>query len=180
MKNILVAMGRVFSRIRYVLLALVVALLLLLFSIWLPNLPLVWDTIVSMLTTPMKFTYLYDSLGAFNTNFSLSSQITTSLIALLFGIHVSLVTFYFINRISTQRSAGIGTLGILSGIVGIGCAACGSVVLSTLIGVGAATGFLGALPFHGLEFTSLGIALLIVAISVVSKKITDPMVCPVK
>lgn len=180
MKKIKEAAVRVFGQKKYIVLTLVVAFLLLLFAIWLPNLSLVWDTIISMLTAPMKFVYLFDSLGAFHTNFTLTSQVTTIAVSLLFGIHVSMVTYYFIHRISSQRSAGIGTLGIISGIFGIGCAACGSVVLSSIIGVGAATGFLGRLPFHGIEFTALGIIFLVVAISIVSKKITDPQVCPIK
>ena len=172
------ALREVFGRPPYLVLALVIFILLMLLAIWLPNFSLVANTISSpTLAFGQKLHILAGTLGALETNFTAFTRATTILIAVLFGVNVSMVVFYLKRRISTQRSAGIGLAGILSGLVGVGCAACGSVILSALVGIGAAAGIVGALPLHGQEFSLFSIAILIVAIVIVARHITNPLVC---
>lgn len=76
------------------------------------------------------------------------------------------------------REMGMSLFGTMLGLVGVGCASCGSVVLSSIFGLGATAGFLALLPLRGLEFSFISIILLIVSITLVSKKIIDPVVCP--
>ena len=57
------------------------------------------------------------------------------------------------------------------------CASCGSVILSTFLGVGATAAFTGFLPFGGQEFSILAIIILAASLYVTGKKIADPLVC---
>jgi len=66
----------------------------------------------------------------------------------------------------------------VSGIFGVGCAACGSVIVSSLLLLVGAGGVLTILPFHGAEFGVLGIIFLWFSIYQLSKRIDDPLVCP--
>jgi len=88
--------------------------------------------------------------------------------------------FYLKTRITLEKSSGLGLLGIISGLLGVGCASCGSVVLSTLIGVSLTTGIVDFLPLNGLEFGILGMIIVILSIYLLSKKILNPLICKVK
>jgi len=75
---------------------------------------------------------------------------------------------------------GMSALGVATSMLGVGCASCGSVVLTSFIGFGSATAVLGFLPFRGQEFGFLGIGILLFAISLTIRKINQPFVCEVK
>ena len=81
---------------------------------------------------------------------------------------------------SSLRGTGLSSIGgLVSGIFGIGCAACGTFIFTsvlTLFGVG---GILAYLPFGGEEFGFLGVGLLLYSLYTLTKKITDPLVCPI-
>ncbi|OGZ61172.1 MAG: hypothetical protein A2919_01050 [Candidatus Spechtbacteria bacterium RIFCSPLOWO2_01_FULL_43_12] len=83
--------------------------------------------------------------------------------------------------IADKKKNVLGMLGgSVLGILGIGCGACGSLILTPLaISIGA-TGFLAVLPFGGSEFGFLGIALFMFSMYSLSKKINDPLICPVE
>ena len=75
---------------------------------------------------------------------------------------------------------GISFVGIASSLLGVGCASCGSVVLTSFIGLSSATTVLGVLPFRGQEFGLLGIIILLIAIGFTLKKINQPFICKVR
>ncbi len=102
---------------------------------------------------------------------------TTYALALAFGLNVALIERYVRRQAQLHQAAGASLLGILVGILGIGCAACGSAVLASLLGVGATLGVLSALPFHGREFSWLGIFLVLLSTFSLAKKIAEPQVC---
>lgn len=163
---------------RYVILAVFVAMGIFLFSIWLPNLHFVQNVLFSQyFTASQKIAILLSSLGAYQTNFTVFGRIATLLIAVLFGINVSLVAFYFRQRFVLQKSAGMSLGGIVSGILGVGCASCGSVILSSILGVTTTTAFVTWLPLRGKEFSLIGIAMLTVSVIVTARKIKEPLVC---
>jgi hypothetical protein len=93
---------------------------------------------------------LYGSLG---TNFSFLSAAYTILIALLFGLQVTLLTYYIRSvrsRVTTLTNVGAsGIGGLVSGFFGIGCAACGTFLLSSILALFGAGGALAWLPFGG-------------------------------
>ncbi len=171
----------VFSRFWYQVTAVVVSGTVLLFAIWLPNWSFVTQTIISKLyTSQQKFLLLLSSLGALETNFTTLSRTLTIIVALLFGINIAFLVYYLKKRIKLQRSAGLSVLGVISGLVSVGCASCGSVILSSLFGIGATAGFIGVLPLQGQEFGLLSIILLLISIFLVAKKIQDPGSCQIK
>jgi hypothetical protein len=79
-----------------------------------------------------------------------------------------------------QREMGVSLLGVATSLLGVGCASCGSVVLTSLIGLSSASTVLGILPFRGQEFGFLGIAILLMAIIYTMKKINQPFLCKVE
>lgn len=130
-------------------------------AVWLPNLPLiaiVWGNSA----TPLwgKVALPLTLLSAITTNFTLLSASYTVLIAVLAGVNTALV----IELIRARRiqAGGImtGVSGVVAGALGLGCAACGSLILTALLGTTAGIGALAFLPFGGSEFGILGIGLL--------------------
>ena len=110
-----------------------------------------------------------------------ASGVTTFIIAILLGLNIAVITFYFRNKISAFKAHGSATsfLGALIGIIGLGCAACGSFILTSLLpffGLGALFTFL---PFHGKEFGLIGILLLFVSLYLTLREIQNPKVCSI-
>lgn len=93
-------------------------------------------------------------------------------IAFLTGVNIALVVYYFRQRAQFFRGSPIGFLGVASGIIGIGCSSCGSVILSSFIGLSASWTLIGALPLRGAEFSILAIALLLYSIFSLSQKLS--------
>lgn len=171
----------VFKRPWYILLAGLITLTLLLLAIWIPNIPFVSHVIESNIyALQAKAGILVASLGFFKTNFTVLTQSVTITVAVLTGINVAMVVYYLKRRIELEKSVGTGAMGTIVGVLGIGCASCGSVILSSIFGLSATASVLGVLPFKGAEFGLLGIVILVVAIYLVSKKIQNPLVCNIK
>lgn len=100
-------------------------------------------------------------------------------VALLFGWNVGLLFHRLQGKIREERAAGAGVVGLVVGLLGVGCAACGSVLLTTLFGAGAAVAVLGALPLGGIEFGVVGVLVLLGSIHHVSRKIAEPDACAI-
>lgn len=161
----------------YLSLVIAISFITLIFSIWIPNLGLLGEVITSSdFSLFGKINFLWNSLGAFTTNFTPGTAIITMIVSLLFGSNVAVTVYYFKKRIALQKTSGVSVAGMLAGLIGIGCASCGSVILATFLGVGSATVVTGLLPFGGQEFAILGILLLLGAIYITAKKIADPLV----
>jgi len=102
-------------------------------------------------------------------------------VAILFGINISLLTFYIRKRqvASKNKKVHLTSLGgFASAVLGIGCAACGSIVLSALLSTFGAGTLIVMLPLHGLEFGLVGIILLLFSNRYLIKRIEDPLICP--
>ena len=163
---------------KYTLLALILTILLFVFSVWLPNLGLIRDVVFSNNFTFLnKIIFLWNSLGAITTEFSAPSATLLVVISVLFGLNISLTVYYFKRRVTLQKAGGMSIAGMIAGLIGLGCASCGSVILSTFLGVGATAAFTGFLPFGGQEFSILAIIILVASLYVTGKKIADPLVC---
>jgi hypothetical protein len=172
---------KIVAQPKYLAVAIAVALVVIAFAAWLPNLHLITRTMTSSTMTLWQKTNLITSLlGSLQTNFTPLSRTVTFISAGLAGIQVSLLTYYLRQTARLQRSMGMSALGVATSMLGVGCASCGSVVLTSLIGFGSATAVLGFLPFRGLEFGILGIGILLAAIHFTIKKINDPLVCGIR
>lgn len=116
--------------------------------------------------------------GSLLTNFTPLAASYTVLAALLIGIN-AVLTYRLVSR---ARSIGggattSGLLGLVSGIFGIGCAACGSVLLSATVGTVFGAGFLALLPLKGQEAGILGVALLSAATYALVRRLSEPLAC---
>lgn len=177
------AFKRVFGRIRYVVLASIIAFGVFVLSVWLQNLKLVLIIITSSIATILeKFNILAGLLGSIQTNFSVFSAFYTIAIAVLFGINIAMIVFYIrqLRVFPRQGGAAMSLSGFISGMFGIGCAACGTLVLGPLLSLIGAGGLIAFLPFGGQEFGVLGLSILGFSIFLVAKKIQDPLVCNIQ
>lgn len=177
------ALQKVFRKPVYVILALCVSASVFVLAVWLPNIRLVAG-IVSSPDIPLssKFEFPLSLLGSIVTNFTPLAASYTIAIAILFGVYVAMVTYFLKRRIKEVGQGGIATgfLGFTSGVLGVGCAACGSFLLSSVLSLVGATGALAFLPLGGSEFGIIGAVLLGFAVYTTAKQIANPSVCPVR
>lgn len=178
------AFAKVFRHSSYILLAFGVAVIVFAGAVWLPNIRLIVDLIsTSGIPLSEKILLPLDLLKSITTNFTIFSALYTIAMAVLFGIYVAMTTYLFKRRIKQAKGLkqagmlGTGFLGLLSGVLGVGCAACGSFILTSVLALGSASGSLTLLPFGGEEFGVIGVVLLVVAISITGRQINDPQVC---
>lgn len=174
------ALTTVFQRPAYAVTALLVALATLAFALWMPNLGLIAQVIADpSATIAQKVTLPFTLLGSIRTNFTLLSALYTIAIPVLFGMNVAMMVYYLKRRIAMAKHMGLsaGFLGMASGALGVGCAACGSFILTSVLSSFGAAGALFLLPLRGGEFGILGVVLLGVSIVLLAKQIQDPLVC---
>ena len=124
-----------------------------------------------------KTNLLVSLLGSLQTNFTVYSQIVMVITAVLTGVQASLLAFYIRKTARFQQSIGVSLGGTITGLLGIGCVSCGSVILTSLFGFGTAMTVLKTLPFRGQEFGIIGISVLVLMITLTIKKINQPLVC---
>ena len=171
---------KVFRHPSYLLIALAVSCVFILLALWVAGFRLISFVLENGLFPPMLKArvvaeVLWGSFAAFR-------PIELAIIfmsALLLGINTAMTAFYLRSRVALQRSAGASVVASVLGILGVGCASCGSVALSALFGTAAAAGALRALPFGGLEFGLIGLAIMAGAVWVTARKVAHPEVCPV-
>ncbi len=175
------AFRQIFHNFFYVFLAGIGSLGFFVFAVWLPNLGLVFHTVVrSDIALGTKLTLLLNLLGSIQTNFTIFSAIITIMTAILLGINIAMVAYFLRKKREIALSkkevlASAGGLG--SGIVGIGCAACGSLVLGSVLPVIGAGAIIAFLPLKGKEFEILGAGLLLTSIIMMARRIRGPVVC---
>lgn len=173
---------KVFRNPHYVLLALTTSVSVFVFAVWLPNLSLI-VRIMAHPSIPLvqKLDLPISLLGSIATNFTLLSATYTIAIAVLFGMNVAMIAYFLRRRVDDARQAGFGTgfLGVASGVLGMGCAACGSFLLTSVLSLFGASWLLSYLPLAGGEFGILGVILLAVSLYLTAKKIQNPAVCTI-
>ena len=179
-RNLRCSLGRVFVRPLYVALAGVLGMLAFLLAVWGPNLGLLVE-VFSGHDVPLaeKLGIAFSLLGGIVTNFNLLSAIYTIAIAVLFGVTTAMTTWFLRQRrvSGVGRSVTVGSGAMASGVLGIGCAACGSLMLSIVLPSVGAAGAVAALPLEGEEFGILSVVLLFVSLLLVSKSIEESASC---
>lgn len=175
---------RVFKRPRYTITAGVIAALTLSGLLLYPNQSLLLMVFGSDATSVWsKFAFFIAMHGTLFTNFTWYSGLYTVLIALLMGVNIALLVFYISRSRSisavdrTLSLTGIG--GFVSGLFGIGCAACGTIIVAGALKLLGIAWLLTYLPLHGAEFGFLGVGLLALTTYTLLKRISDPLVCPI-
>lgn len=172
----------IFLRPWYLVLALVVAWIVVTIAVMVPNWMLIWFGLsVDGVGARDGVAFLLSLYGSLVTNFTPLSASVTVLMSLLFGLNVALLVFY----IRMMRGSGavvrtvktLSVTGLVSGFFGIGCAVCGSVILTSLLGLFGATSLLIFLPLHGEEFSFLALGLLGYSLVVLLRRIKAGKVC---
>ena len=176
------ALKRVFGDVKYAGLALVTSVAVLVFAAWLPNLGLVWQIgTSSSVSLADKIKVLASLAGSITTNFTLFSALSLVTVALLFGVNVALIAYSVALR---RRFGGAGAAtsigGLAAGLTGAGCAACGAFLLTPILSLASATGFLAILPFGGEEFSAAGIVLLALSLFWTCRRLAATHVCQAK
>ncbi len=177
-------LSNVFSKQIYIAIALLVAWLVFSLAVLLPNFSLLLQVLQGQnVGLTGKITFILSLLASIESNFTIVSATYTILIAALSGINISL----FIFLVRRQQSFGgnsnsvsaVGIGGLVSGIFGMGCAACGTFILSWVLGLFSMAGFVSLLPYRGEEFGVLGVILLASSVVVTARKISKPLICEV-
>jgi hypothetical protein len=174
-KKIIHVWKTVFSDWKYSALALTIAAAFFVLNVMIQN----WQTLWFFLRS-VGVLQFFNILAALTLGFrhttTTTSFISIILIALMFGMFISLMTFK-VKSLKTGKNIGVwGTLGIALGIAAPGCAACGVGLLAVF---GLSAGALAVLPFKGLEISILAIIILGVAIWQVSKGLLECEVCKI-
>jgi hypothetical protein len=179
--KVIVQAGReVFVRPAYLALALAVATITFALLLWAPNFRL----IATVFTTPdvalaLKARLLLSLLAPAATSFDALALFNALAIPLLFGIDIALIAFFLRQRSAQlprgEMAASVG--GAATGVIVAGCAACGPFLLVTLLSLFGATGALALLPWRGGELGLLGVALLLLSIYLIARRIVASMFC---
>lgn len=103
------------------------------------------------------------------------------MLALILGVNVSMLTYHFLEHGVSVGKGGGGAAGLLLGVLGAGCAACGPAVLAGLLSVLGVSVGLTFLPLDGLEFAVAALVLLLLSTYWVADGMRGGMVrgCPV-
>mgnify|MGYP001571152778 CR=1 FL=1 len=150
-------------------------LLVLELSVNIQNLGLA-KTILTSSSIPVqeKLSYFTSILGSFGTNYTLLSAFFTVLNAFLIGLNVALLVFSLRRLHSVLVESGLGGVGgVVTGFLGIGCAACGSALLS-LLGL---SGVVTLFPFRGVEFSMIATLLLLASLVSTSRRLQSNGAC---
>ena len=173
-------LGQTFKRPGYTLLALAIAIVVFTFAVWLPNFKFIADILSSEVANLNdKASIIFGLYGSIGTNFTVVSAIYTILIALLFGMNVSLLTYYIRSqkKVLKGKDTASGLGGLVAGVFGVGCASCGTFILTSVLGLLGVGGVIAYLPLGGEEFGILGVMLLLYSVYALGKRIEAPLVC---
>jgi hypothetical protein len=168
--------------IGYIVLALVMSAFVLAIAVLLPNsmlLTLVWTS--GNMTVLGKVSVTLSLLGSLTTNFSPISAFTTIAISLLVGVNSALMLSIYRRqkRLVTRGSVATTSLGALFGMFSVGCAACGSLILMSFLGVVGGVGVLTLLPLRGQEIGILGVLILGYTTFLLTRTIIKPLICDI-
>lgn len=176
---------QVFIQGKYILLAVTTGTAVFILATWLPNLRLVSQVAASgSISLVDKMRILTALIGSIGTNFTLFSGLTTAAIAVLFGANVAVITYHYrlrrrLMRQTAQARAATSLAGLASGLFGVGCAACGTLVLSPAVSFVGLGGLIAVLPFGGEEFSVLGLGMLALSLVLTARKISEPVMCSI-
>src|SRR3989344_4310380 len=99
--------AKVITNPKHLALSTLVALIVIAFAAWLPNLHLITRTMTSSSMTVWQKTNLLTSLlGSLQTNFTPLSRVVTMTTAVLTGLQSSLLVFYIRQTAAIQQSMG--------------------------------------------------------------------------
>jgi hypothetical protein len=167
---------------RYILTGLTSSVAMLYVLVWLSAL----TTITSFFSLPIslgeKLSFLFGIILSLGSNFTIFSIVTTVLLALAFGVYISLLIFTLRHHRTTGMKLvfGKGLAGFIAGIFGIGCSACGALFLGPILAAIGAGGALALLPFGGQGFNIVALLFMGYAIWGLVRSLRMPVVCDIE
>jgi hypothetical protein len=158
------AWKKVYANKLYVGVSVVFALLIFSFNTVINN--------YSLLLNEFSFSLLFTLIGGSTVSMTKSSLVLIVLMSVLAGIVLSF-SLYLLKRqfVTAASAATAGSSGLLVSILTPACPSCAIGFLSVL-GLG---GFLGLLPFKGLELSFLGLGILVYSLVFLSGKINSTL-----
>jgi len=172
---------RVFSRPTYLALAVALAITMFLAIAWWRAVPLLFYMMTDAdlpLTRALELaqTLLVASLRDSTTQGFAYAAASS----LLIGINATLLIFYVrLYRAAPSSATASGLIGGIAAMLGFGCAACGSIFLTSLAASLGGAGLLALLPYGGEEIGSIGLALLAASTALLARAVNKPAVCPI-
>lgn len=180
MKKVLSSLKLVFKKPLYLVLATGVILILLVINALLPQRGLIAFIFQSEnFAWSVRLKIIKNLLLNIGANMTMGNKILFVVIIFLAGISIALLVYYIKRRLSLSLESGASLTGIILSLIGIGCAACGSVILSSVFGLSATVAFVGFLPLQGLELGLFSLVLLSWSIYSISKKIDKQIICKI-
>lgn len=166
----------------YALLCVAISWLAFTVAVWWQSFDLIM-TVLTHASLGEALLFMLSQYGRIASNFTLLGASLTSLIALLFGLQVTLLVYYVARARQASATVGatslVGIGGMVSGVLGIGCAACGTFVLTSVLGLAGAGTVASFLPLSGQEFGIVGVCLLLYANYLLLNKLSQPFLCPI-
>ena len=118
------------------------------------------------------------SLFDITSTFTVSGFVLAIFGSLLGAINMSLAYTYMKIRGQIILKSGLYSgIGLLFAFFGVGCAACGTALVSVLISFFGLTAMLQVLPYQGQEIGYIGLLVLCIATYSLSRKVMAPAVC---
>ncbi|WP_313691467.1 hypothetical protein [Halorarum halobium] len=126
------------------------------------NVALIRDTVLGgSLPLDARLTILAEQYPFVSTGYGPVAGLFLLAVAVLVGVAVAVVAYHLREHGLSLREGGAGsaggTVGVLLGALGAGCAACGSAVLVGVLSLAGGSGLLLFFPLEGLEFTLLAL-----------------------
>lgn len=129
------------------------------------NLTLVGDLVVGgSLPVENRVSILVGLYPFLGTSYSALSGVLLVGVAALVGVDLGMLAYHVREHGLTVEGGGSGSLGVVLGMLGAGCAACGSAILAGVLSLVGAAGAATLLPLDGLEFALLALATLVLSI----------------
>lgn len=132
-----------------------------------------------LLSFTERLNLFFSTLFDITSKFTQSTLLVSTLSSILGGINISLAYYYFKTRgvvLKKRHVFGHG-VGMFLAFLGIGCAACGTVFLGTILSLIGGAGLLTKLPYGGEEVGVLGVIILGIITYQTARKASMPLVC---
>jgi hypothetical protein len=147
----------------YALLAVVAGLIALSVFVLSQNVALVSFALSGQIGLEGSLTILLELYPFVGGSYTILQGIGLLVLAVLTGVDVAFVVYHVREHGITAREGGGSAVAVVLGILGAGCAACGSAVLVGLLSLFGATGVLTLLPFEGQGLTALAAVVLVLS-----------------
>ncbi len=125
-----------------------------------------------------RFSLAFSTLFDIQNTFTAGALILAVLGSFLGGINLSLAYTYMRLRGEVILHSGLYSgIGLVFAFFGVGCAACGTALLSVVLGFFGFSAMLNVLPYQGQEIGYIGLIFLCIATYTLAHKVAVPNVC---